>query len=127
MKTKNYIIALISGMMMTSCVTMEKYSALESRNDKLNKQYAIAQDELAAIRNENKRLLDQLKQERGTITQYEMDIANLEQEIKKMKKQYDDSKSKYDESISTYMKQLTGTNADLAGGLYAVGNQQRLE
>ena len=114
MKTRNYIIALLSGMMMmTSCVTMEKYSALESRNDKLNKQYAIAQDELSAVRDENKRLMDQAKQMRGTITQAELDITNLQREIEQMKKQYADAKNKYDESVSTYMKQLTGTNADL--------------
>ena len=114
MKTRNYIIALLSGMMMmTSCVTMEKYSALESRNDKLNKQYAIAQDELSAVRDENKRLMDQAKQMRGTITQTELDITNLQREIEQMKKQYADAKNKYDESVSTYMKQLTGTNADL--------------
>ena len=114
MKTRNYIIALLSGMMMmTSCVTMEKYSALESRNDKLNKQYAIAQDELSAVCDENKRLMDQAKQMRGTITQAELDITNLQREIEQMKKQYTDAKNKYDESVSTYMKQLTGTNADL--------------
>ena len=113
MKTKNYIIALLSGMMMTSCVTMEKYSALESRNDQLNKQYAIAQDELSAVRDENKRLLDQVKQMRSTISQAELDVSTLEKEIEKMKKQYADAKDTDDESVSTYMKQLTGTNADL--------------
>lgn len=113
MKAKNYIIALMLGGMMTSCVTMERYSALESRNDQLNKQHAIMKDELTAVRDENKRLLDQLKQMRGTITQAELDIANLKQTLETTKKQYADAKGKYDETVSKYMKQLSGTNANL--------------
>ena len=113
MKAKNYIIALMLGGMMTSCVTMERYSALESRNDQLNKQHAIMKDELTAVRDENKRLLDQLKQMRSTITQAELDIANLQQTLETTKKQYADAKGKYDETVSKYMKQLSGTNANL--------------
>lgn len=113
MKAKNYIIALMLGGMMTSCVTMERYSALESRNDQLNKQHAIMKDELTAVRDENKRLLDQLKQMRGAITQAELDIANLKQTLETTKKQYADAKGKYDETVSKYMKQLSGTNANL--------------
>lgn len=113
MKAKNYIIALMLGGMMTSCVTMEKYSALESRNDQLNKQHEIMKDELAAARSENKRLMDQLKQMRGAITQAELDIANLQQSLENTKKQYAYAKDKYDETVSKYMKQLSGTNANL--------------
>lgn len=113
MRVKAYIITLMLGAMMTSCVTMEKYSALESRNDQLNKQHAIMKDELAAARSENKRLLDQLKQMRGAITQAELDIANLKQTLETTKKQYADAKGKYDETVSKYMKQLSGTNANL--------------
>lgn len=113
MKAKNYIIALMLGGMMTSCVTMERYSALESRNDQLNKQHAIMKDELTAVRDENKRLLDQLKQMRGAITQAELDIANLQQSLENTKKQYAYAKGKYDETVSKYMKQLSGTNANL--------------
>ena len=113
MRVKAYIITLMLGAMMTSCVTMEKYSALESRNDQLNKQHAIMKDELTAVRDENKRLLDQLKQMRGAITQAELDIANLKQTLETTKKQYADAKGKYDETVSKYMKQLSGTNANL--------------
>lgn len=98
---------------MTSCVTMEKYSALESRNDQLNKQHEIMKDELAAVRDENKRLMDQIKQMRGAITQAELDIANLQQTLENTKKQYAYAKDKYDETVSKYMKQLSGTNANL--------------
>ena len=113
MRVKAYIITLILGAMMTSCVTMEKYSALESRNDQLNKQHEIMKDELAAARSENKRLMDQIKQMRGTITQAELDIANLQQSLENTKKQYAYAKDKYDETVSKYMKQLSGTNANL--------------
>ena len=113
MRVKAYIITLMLGAMMTSCVTMEKYSALESRNDQLNKQHEIMKDELAAARSENKRLMDQLKQMRGAITQAELDIANLQQSLENTKKQYAYAKDKYDETVSKYMKQLSGTNANL--------------
>ena len=113
MRVKAYIITLMLGGMMTSCVTMEKYSALESRNDQLNKQHEIMKDELAAARSENKRLMDQIKQMRGAITQAELDIANLQQSLENTKKQYAYAKDKYDETVSKYMKQLSGTNANL--------------
>ena len=113
MRVKAYIITLMLGAMMTSCVTMEKYSALESRNDQLNKQHEIMKDELAAARSENKRLMDQIKQMRGAITQAELDIANLQQSLENTKKQYAYAKDKYDETVSKYMKQLSGTNANL--------------
>lgn len=113
MRTRNYIMALMLGAVMTSCVTMEKYSALESRNDLLNKQHAIMQDELTAVRDENKRLMDRLKLMRGAITQAELDIDNLKQTLETTKKQYADAKGKYDETVSKYMKQLSGTNANL--------------
>lgn len=113
MRVKAYIITLMLGAMMTSCVTMERYSALESRNDQLNKQHAIMKDELAAARSENKRLMDQIKLMRGAITQAELDIANLKQTLETTKKQYADAKGKYDETVSKYMKQLSGTNANL--------------
>lgn len=113
MRVKAYIITLMLGAMMTSCVTMEKYSALESRNDQLNKQHEIMKDELAAARSENKRLMDQIKLMRGAITQAELDIANLQQSLENTKKQYAYAKDKYDETVSKYMKQLSGTNANL--------------
>lgn len=113
MRVKAYIITLMLGAMMTSCVTMEKYSALESRNDQLNKQHEIMKDELTAVRDENKRLMDQIKQMRGAITQAELDIANLQQSLENTKKQYAYAKDKYDETVSKYMKQLSGTNANL--------------
>ena len=99
MRVKAYIITLMLGGMMTSCVTMERYSALESRNDQLNKQHAIMKDELTAVRDENKRLLDQLKQMRGAITQAELDIANLKQTLETTKKQ--SSCSSGDQRVST--------------------------
>ena len=113
MRVKAYIITWMLGAMMTSCVTMEKYSALESRNGQLNKQHEIMKDELAAARSENKRLMDQIKQMRGAITQAELDIANLQQSLENTKKQYAYAKDKYDETVSKYMKQLSGTNANL--------------
>ena len=80
MKQKIFAIALVSGLL-SSCVTMEKYSALQSKNDQLNKQYSISQDELAAMTAENKRLLEQNKQAKATMRQDENKIADLENQL----------------------------------------------
>ena len=112
MKQKIFTIALVSGLL-SSCVTMEKYSALQSKNDQLNKQYSISQDELAAMTAENKRLLEQNKQAKATMRQDENKITDLEKEIVKLNQQYADLKQKYEQTEQGYLKQLTGKNLDL--------------
>lgn len=101
------------SIVMTSCVSMEKYAALESKNDRLNKQYSITKDELAATNSENKRLLEQNKQLRGTISNNEKDIERLNDELKQLNAEYSAAKKKYEETTAAYMAQLTGKNNDL--------------
>lgn len=103
----------VLSIVMTSCVSMEKYAALESKNDRLNKQYSITKDELAATNSENKRLLEQNKQLRGTISNNEKDIERLNDELKQLNAEYSAAKKKYEETTAAYMAQLTGKNNDL--------------
>lgn len=103
----------VLSIVMTSCVSMEKYAALESKNDRLNKQYSITKDELAATNSENKRLLGQNKQLRGTISNNEKDIERLNDELKQLNAEYSAAKKKYEETTAAYMAQLTGKNNDL--------------
>lgn len=101
------------SIMMTSCVTMEKYSALQSKNDQLNKQYSITKDELTTVNDENTRLRDENKKTKMANIDLESKIQLLEKDLERMKKENAETKAKYQESLSGYLEQLTGKNKDL--------------
>lgn len=104
----------VLSIVMTSCVSMEKYAALESKNDRLNKQYSITKDELSAANSENKRLMEQNKQLKGSISNAEKNIERLNDELQQLSAEYAAAKKKYEETIAAYMAQLTGKNNDLS-------------
>jgi chemotaxis protein MotB len=93
---------------------MEKYAALESKNDRLNKQYSITKDELSAANSENKRLMEQNKQLKGSISNAEKNIERLNDELQQLSAEYAAAKKKYEETTAAYMAQLTGKNNDLS-------------
>ena len=104
----------VLSIVMTSCVSMEKYAALESKNDRLNKQYSITKDELSAANSENKRLIEQNKQLKGSISNAEKNIERLNDELQQLSAEYAAAKKKYEETTAAYMAQLTGKNNDLS-------------
>lgn len=104
----------VLSIVMTSCVSMEKYAALESKNDRLNKQYSITKDELSAANSENKRLMEQNKQLKGSISNAEKNIERLNDELQQLSAEYAAAKKKYEETTAAYMAQLTGKNNDLS-------------
>ena len=104
----------VLSIVMTSCVSMEKYAALESKNDRLNKQYSITKDELSAANSENKRLMEQNKQLKGSISNAEKNIERLNDELQQLSAEYATAKKKYEETTAAYMAQLTGKNNDLS-------------
>ncbi len=114
MKNRNLVIStfVLIGVL-SSCVTMGKYEALQARNDQMDKQYAIAQNELTEMKNENSRLLGQAKQLKEDIVHLELLNEKLQQELLHQKREFEAMKEKYDTSVEDYLHQLTGKSKDL--------------
>lgn len=96
-----HLVALIcGGMLLTGCVTQEKYSALKLDRDALAEQLAKAQSDANGARSEAdsyKGQLASLMQNGGNSTAL---LANLQQQNAALQAQYDELMNKYSDSMN---------------------------
>ena len=69
---------------------------------------------MSAANSENKRLMEQNKQLKGSISNAEKNIERLNDELQQLSAEYAAAKKKYEETTAAYMAQLTGKNNDLS-------------
>ncbi|MCR4815879.1 MAG: OmpA family protein [Bacteroidales bacterium] len=97
----------------SSCVTLGKYEALESKNAQLRRDYNTSQSELSDLRDENANLQRQNQSLTTQITDLN-DLRNQQSDsIALMKQQMANIKLGYDTLIENYNQRLTGQTQDL--------------
>ncbi|MBQ9474105.1 MAG: OmpA family protein [Bacteroidales bacterium] len=111
---KRIIIAIATGtLLLSSCVTLGKYEALENKNNRLKKEVSISKQEMKDMQAENAELLRQNESLSTTV----QDLRNENQQLRDDKEQLQDEigglKLGYDTIIENYMQQVAGKSRDL--------------
>ena len=113
MKKSLFIIGL-AALSFSSCVTLGKYEALESRNAQLRREYNTSQSELSDLRDENANLQRQNQSLNTQITDLN-DLRNLlSDSIGELHRNMANLKMGYDTVIENYNQRITGQSEDLS-------------
>ena len=103
----------LAAMTLTSCVTLGKYEALESKNAQLRRDYNTSQSELSDLRDENANLQRQNQSLNTQITDLN-DLRNRQYDsIALLHQQMANMKMGYDTLIENYNQRITGQSQDL--------------
>lgn len=114
-KLNKYIVlaSLGSVVLTSSCVTLGKYEALETKNAQIKKEMNVLRSELKDMKDENAELL---RQNQALQTDYQ-DLMNTKNDqtvaLSTLRHDYDAMKLSYDTIIEGYMQQISGKNRDL--------------
>ncbi|MBQ6046254.1 MAG: OmpA family protein [Bacteroidales bacterium] len=108
------IIAGLSCLLLSSCVTLGKYEDLDARYREATKDKNLAKRELKEIKDENAEL--QRQNQALTVEVQELTAAKNDCETRaaNLKKQLESARHNYDTTMENYMQQLSGTSRDLA-------------
>lgn len=127
---KRIIIPLaIGAVLFTSCVTLGKYEALESKNAQLRREFNTTQSELSDLRDENANLQRQNQSLSTEITDL-TDLRNRQNDsIADLKRQMVNLKLGFDTVVENYNQRITGQNQDLtrANNLLAARTKELAE
>ncbi|MBO7489100.1 MAG: OmpA family protein [Bacteroidales bacterium] len=127
---KRIIIPLaIGAVLFTSCVTLGKYEALESKNAQLRREFNTTQSELSDLRDENANLQRQNQSLSTEITDL-TDLRNRQNDsIAELKRQMVNLKLGFDTVVENYNQRITGQNQDLtrANNLLAARTKELAE
>lgn len=103
----------LSAALFSSCVTLGKYEALESKNAQLRREYNTSQSELSDLRDENANLQRQNQSLSAEITNL-TDIRNSQYDsIASLRRAIENQKLGFDTVIENYAQRLTGQSQDL--------------
>lgn len=110
---RNIITIALGAVLFSSCVTLGKYEALESKNAQLRREFNSTQSELNDLRDENANLQRQNQSLNTEITDL-TDLRNRQNDsIANLKQQMVNMKMGYDTVIENYNQRITGQNQDL--------------
>lgn len=127
---KRIIIPLaIGAVLFTSCVTLGKYEALESKNAQLRREFNTTQSELSDLRDENANLQRQNQSLSTEITDL-TDLRNRQNDsIADLKRQMVNLKLGFDTVVENYNQRITGQSQDLtrANNLLAARTKELAE
>lgn len=108
-----YVIFGLGALLSTSCVTMGKYEALESKNSQIKKEWNLTKKELREMKEENAELLRQNQSLNADMQ--EMSARRIAEDafVDSLKHRIENLQLQYDTTMENYMQQLTGKNRDL--------------
>ena len=110
---KNVLFIGITAVLFSSCVTLGKYEALESKNAQLRREFNTSQSELSDLRDENANLQRQNQSLSAEITDL-TDIRNNQNDsIAALRQALENQKMGFDTIIENYAQRLTGQSQDL--------------
>lgn len=103
----------LAALLFSSCVTLGKYEALESKNAQLRREFNTSQSELNDLRDENANLQRQNQSLSAEITELS-DIRNSQNDsILSLRRALENQKLGFDTVIENYLQRLTGQSQDL--------------
>lgn len=103
-----------SLLLLSSCVSMRNYEALQSQYSQMSKECSLTKQELQELREENTELVRQ--GQAMTVAMSDMSAAQQEYEttIATLNRSYAALQLHYDTTVENYLQQLTGKNRDLS-------------
>ena len=110
---KHIVLIGMSALMLSSCVTLGKYEALESKNAQLRREFNTSQSELSDLRDENAELQRQNQSLNTTITDLNDQRNKQNDSIASLKRDIANLKLGYDTVIENYNQKITGQSQDL--------------
>ena len=108
------LLPLLAAALLSGCVTLGKYEALENATNQLRKEHSVAQQDLGDMREENAELLRQNQQMAVELK----DLADLKEtqtaELGRLRNELGNLKLGYDTVIENYMQKVAGKDQALA-------------
>ena len=110
---RHFFLFLAVALTLASCVSTKKYNALETSNNKLKKEYKVAQAELDALKDEKDNLLSENQGLKNEVVDLNKNRAQLEQELQNKRNELENMKLRYDTTMENYLQQVGVKNRAL--------------
>ena len=110
---RQFFLFLAVALTLASCVSTKKYNALETSNNKLKKEYKVAQAELDALKDEKDNLLSENQGLKNEVVDLNKNRAQLEQELQNKRNELENMKLRYDTTMENYLQQVGVKNRAL--------------
>ena len=110
---RQFFLFLAVALMLASCVSTKKYNALETSNNKLKKEYKVAQAELDALKDEKDNLLAENQGLKNEVVDLNKNRAQLEQQLQDKRNELENMKLRYDTTMENYLQQVGVKNRAL--------------
>lgn len=108
-----WIVAGITALLSTSCVTLGKYETLESANRSMKKEWTMTKAELSDMRSENAELQRQNQALNTDVTDLNNMRMRHEATIDSLNRALEKKQHQFDTTVENYMQQISGTTRDL--------------
>ena len=110
---KRFFMIAAAALMLSSCVSMREYEALQSQYSQTMKGWSVTKQELQELREENAELVRQ--SQAMTVALSDMTSARQECEatVKSINRSYAALQLRYDTTVENFLQQITGKNRDL--------------
>lgn len=111
---KRFFMIAAAALMLSSCVSMREYEALQSQYSQTMKGWSVTKQELQELREENAELVRQ--SQAMTVALSDMTTARQECEatVKSINRSYAALQLRYDTTVENFLQQITGKNRDLS-------------
>ncbi len=110
---RQFFLFLAIAVTLASCVSTKKYNALETSNNKLRKEYKVAQAELDALKDEKDNLLAENQGLKNEVVDLNKNRAQLEQQLQDKRNELENMKLRYDTTMENYLQQVGVKNRAL--------------
>ncbi len=110
---RHFFLFLAVAVTLASCVSTKKYNALETSNNKLRKEYKVAQAELDALKDEKDNLLAENQGLKNEVVDLNKNRAQLEQQLQDKRNELENMKLRYDTTMENYLQQVGVKNKAL--------------
>ncbi|MBO7542079.1 MAG: OmpA family protein [Bacteroidales bacterium] len=110
---RHFFLFLAVALTLASCVSTKKYNALETSNNKLKKEYKVAQAELDALKDEKDNLLAENQGLKNEVVDLNKNRTQLEQQLQDKRNELENMKLRYDTTMENYLQQVGVKNRAL--------------
>lgn len=110
---KAVLILAIGSVLLSGCVTLGKYEALESTNSHIRKEWNMTKQELSELQEEAAELQRQNQALNTDVTDLNAIRMGHEATIDSLRRELEKKQQQYDTTMENYVQQLTGKSRDL--------------
>lgn len=110
---KVFLCGALTCLLMSSCVTLGKYEALESENGRIRKEKTLANKELESLKEEYAELIRQNQALNADMQVVLNEKKQFETSIDSLNRELEAQRHHYDTTMENYLQEITGKNRDL--------------